>query len=150
MFPKFTDDQTAVRDAARDFALAEIAPGAAARDASGEFPKDIFQQLGEMGFLGMTVPEAYGGAGVDFMSYILALEQVAYADASVAVAMSVNNSVACAPILAFGTEVAETDLPEAPGQRGGAGRLHAHGTRCRLRRIGPQDPRHQGGRRLAS
>jgi alkylation response protein AidB-like acyl-CoA dehydrogenase len=104
MFPKFTDDQTAVRDAARDFALAEIAPGAAARDASGEFAKDILQQLGEMGFLGMTVPEGYGGAGVDFMSYILALEQVAYADASVAVAMSVNNSVACAPILSFGTE----------------------------------------------
>ena len=104
MFPQFTDDQTAIRDAARDFALSEIAPGAAARDASGEFPKDLFQQLGEMGFLGMTVPEAYGGAGVDFLSYILALEQVAYADASVAVAMSVNNSVACAPILAFGTE----------------------------------------------
>ncbi|HEY3270630.1 MAG TPA: acyl-CoA dehydrogenase family protein [Geothrix sp.] len=104
MFPQFTEDQTAVRDAARDFAQSEIAPGAAARDASGEFPKDLFKQLGEMGFLGMTVPEAYGGAGVDFLSYILALEQVAYADASVAVAMSVNNSVACAPILAFGTE----------------------------------------------
>jgi len=104
MFPQFTDDQTAVRDAARDFAQAEIAPGAAARDASGEFPEAIFRELGEMGFLGMTVPEAYGGAGVDFLSYILALEQVAYADASVAVAMSVNNSVACGPILAFGTE----------------------------------------------
>ena len=104
MFPQFTDDQTAVRDAARDFAQAEIAPGAAARDASGEFPEAIFRELGEMGFLGMTVPESYGGAGVDFLSYILALEQVAYADASVAVAMSVNNSVACGPIMAFGTE----------------------------------------------
>ncbi|WP_026853840.1 acyl-CoA dehydrogenase family protein [Geothrix fermentans] len=104
MFPQFTDDQTAVRDAARDFAQAEIAPGAAARDASGEFPEAIFHELGEMGFLGMTVPESYGGAGVDFLSYILALEQVAYADASVAVAMSVNNSVACGPIMAFGTE----------------------------------------------
>jgi hypothetical protein len=104
MFPLFTEDQTAIREAARDFAMSEIDPGAAARDASGEFPKAILQQLGEMGFLGMTVPEAYGGAGVDFLSYILALEQVAYADASVAVTMSVNNSVACAPILAFGTE----------------------------------------------
>lgn len=104
MFPQFTEDQSAIRDAARDFALSEIDPGAAARDASGEFPKAILAQLGEMGFLGMTVPEAYGGAGVDFLSYILALEQVAYADASVAVTMSVNNSVACAPILAFGTE----------------------------------------------
>jgi alkylation response protein AidB-like acyl-CoA dehydrogenase len=104
MFPQFTEDQSAIREAARDFALSEIDPGAAARDASAEFPKEILKQLGEMGFLGMTVPEAYGGAGVDFLSYILALEQVAYADASVAVTMSVNNSVACAPVLAFGTE----------------------------------------------
>ncbi|WLT30024.1 acyl-CoA dehydrogenase family protein [Geothrix sp. PMB-07] len=104
MFPQFTEDQSAVREAARDFALAEIEPGAAARDASGEFPSEIMKELGEMGFLGMTVPESYGGAGVDFLSYILALEQIAYADASVAVTMSVNNSVACAPILAFGTE----------------------------------------------
>ena len=104
MFPSFTDDQQSIREAARDFAMAEIDPGAEARDASGEFPSDIIRQLGEMGFMGMTVPEAYGGAGVDFLSYILALEQVAYADASVAVTMSVNNSVACGPILAFGTE----------------------------------------------
>ncbi|MBI1752023.1 MAG: acyl-CoA dehydrogenase family protein [Acidobacteria bacterium] len=104
MFPQFTEDQSAVREAARDFALSEIDPGAAARDASGEFPAEIVKELGDMGFLGMTVPEAYGGAGVDFLSYILALEQIAYADASVAVTMSVNNSVACAPILAFGTE----------------------------------------------
>jgi alkylation response protein AidB-like acyl-CoA dehydrogenase len=103
MFPVFTEDQSAIREAARAFAMAEIDPGAAARDASGEFPKAILEQLGEMGFLGMTVPEAYGGGGSDFLSYILALEQIAYADASVAVTMSVNNSVACAPILSFGT-----------------------------------------------
>ena len=104
MFPVFTEDQSAIREAARDFARAEIEPGAAARDLNSEFPAEIIRQLGEMGFLGMTVPEAYGGGGVDFLSYILALEQVAYADASVAVTMSVNNSVACGPILAFGTE----------------------------------------------
>ena len=104
MFPQFTEDQSAIREAAKDFAQSEIDPGAAARDASGEFPKAILKQLGEMGFLGMTVPEAYGGGGCDFLSYILALEQIAYADASVAVTMSVNNSVACAPILTFGTE----------------------------------------------
>ncbi len=104
MFPEFTEDQIAIREAARAFAQAEIEPGAMARDASGAFPKDIIRQLGEMGFMGMSVPEQYGGAGVDYLSYILALEQIAYADASVAVTMSVNNSVACAPILAFGTE----------------------------------------------
>ncbi|GLH68872.1 acyl-CoA dehydrogenase [Geothrix rubra] len=105
MFPQFTEDQIAIRDAARAFAQAEIEPGAMARDASGEFPKAIIAQLGEMGFMGMNVPEQYGGAGVDYLSYILALEQIAYVDASVAVTMSVNNSVACAPILNFGSEV---------------------------------------------
>ncbi|HEX7554820.1 MAG TPA: acyl-CoA dehydrogenase family protein [Geothrix sp.] len=118
MFLKFTEDQSAIRDAACDFATAEIEPGAVARDASGEFPQAILDQLGEMGFLGMTVPEAYGGAGADFLSYILALEQIAYADASVAVSMSVNNSVACAPILAFGTEAQKQKYlkPLASGQ----------------------------------
>ncbi|MFN8009964.1 MAG: acyl-CoA dehydrogenase family protein [Holophagaceae bacterium] len=104
MFPAFTEDQLAIRDAARDFAIHEIEPGALARDHAAEFPKEIIRQLGEMGFMGMTVPEAHGGAGVDYLSYILALEEIARVDASVAVTMSVNNSVACAPILAFGTE----------------------------------------------
>ncbi|HJV90397.1 MAG TPA: acyl-CoA dehydrogenase family protein [Holophagaceae bacterium] len=104
MFPTFTEDQIAIRDAARDFAMEQIEPGALARDHSSEFPKAIIQQLGEMGFMGMCVPEAYGGAGVDYLSYILALEEIARVDASVAVTMSVNNSVACAPVLTFGTE----------------------------------------------
>ena len=104
MFPALSEDQLAIQEAAREFATAEIEPGAMARDHSAEFPKAIIGQLGEMGFMGMMVPEAYGGAGVDALSYILALEQIAYADASVAVTMSVNNSVACAPIASFGTE----------------------------------------------
>ena len=104
MFPFFTEDQLAIRDAAREFARHAIEPGAMARDKSSEFPADIIRQLGEMGFMGMSIPEAYGGAGVDYLSYILALEEIARVDASVAVAMSVNNSVACAPILNFGTE----------------------------------------------
>jgi alkylation response protein AidB-like acyl-CoA dehydrogenase len=104
MFPAFTEDQLAIRDAAREFAVNEIEPGAMARDHAAEFPAGIIRQLGEMGFMGMAVPEAYGGAGVDYLSYVLALEEIARVDASVAVTMSVNNSVACAPILAFGTE----------------------------------------------
>jgi alkylation response protein AidB-like acyl-CoA dehydrogenase len=118
MFPQLTEDQVAIREAARAFAMAEIEPGAAARDASGEFPVEILKKLGEMGFLGMTVPETFGGGGSDFLSYILALEQIAYADASVAVTMSVNNSVACAPILSFGT-LAQTETylrPLASGE----------------------------------
>ena len=104
MFPFFTEDQLTIRDAAREFALHEIEPGAMARDHASEFPADVIKQLGEMGFMGMNIPEAYGGAGVDYLSYILALEEIARVDASVAVTMSVNNSVACAPILNFGTE----------------------------------------------
>src|SRR6185437_14042535 len=97
---ELSEDQTAIRDAAREFAAEQIEPGAMDRDHKAEFPAAIIQQLGEMGFMGMCVPEAYGGAGVDTLSYILALDEIAYADASVAVTMSVNNSVACAPILA--------------------------------------------------
>lgn len=104
MFPQLTEDQLAIQAAARDFARHEIAPGAMERDRSHLFPTELVKRLGEMGFLGMMVPEAYGGAGLDMVSYALALEQVAYADAAVAVTMSVNNSVACAPILAFGSE----------------------------------------------
>ncbi|HJW32761.1 MAG TPA: acyl-CoA dehydrogenase family protein [Holophagaceae bacterium] len=118
MFPALSEDQLAIQEAAREFATAEIEPGAMARDHSAEFPKAIIGQLGEMGFMGMMVPEAYGGAGVDALSYILALEQIAYADASVAVTMSVNNSVACAPIAAFGTEAQKQKYlkPLASGQ----------------------------------
>ncbi len=104
MFPQFTEDQLAIQQAAREFARNEIAPGAMERDRKHAFAADLIKQLGEMGFMGMMVPEAYGGAGLDMVSYALALEQIAYADASVAVAMSVNNSVACHPILAFGSE----------------------------------------------
>ncbi len=104
MFPIFTEDQLSIRAAAREFARHEIEPGAAARDRDSEFPAAIIKQLGEMGFMGMCIPDAYGGAGVDYLSYILALEEIARVDASVAVTMSVNNSVVCAPILNFGTE----------------------------------------------
>lgn len=93
-----------IRDLARDFARAEVLPGAAERDRTHEFPQALVNQLGEMGFLGMFVPEVYGGAGLSVLDYVVALEQVSYADASVGVVMSVNNSLCIAPILNFGTE----------------------------------------------
>jgi alkylation response protein AidB-like acyl-CoA dehydrogenase len=79
-------------------------PGAPARDQSHEFPRAIVDQLGEMGFMGMFVPEEYGGVGMSVLAYIAALEEISYADAGVGVIMSVNNSLAGWPILAFGTE----------------------------------------------
>jgi butyryl-CoA dehydrogenase len=98
------DEQKQIQSLARELALGEILPGAQARDRSHEFPTAIVQQLAQMGFMGMFIPEQYGGAGLDMLSYVLALEQVSYADAGVGVIMSVNNSLASWPILRFGTE----------------------------------------------
>jgi alkylation response protein AidB-like acyl-CoA dehydrogenase len=98
------DEQKQIQSLARELALGEILPGAQARDRSHEFPTAIVQQLAQMGFMGMFIPEQYGGAGLDVLSYVLALEQVSYADAGVGVIMSVNNSLASWPILRFGTE----------------------------------------------
>ena len=98
------EDVQEIRDLARDFARNEVMPGAPARDASHEFPRALVDQLGEMGFMGMFVPEEYGGVGMSVLAYVTALEEISYADAGVGVIMSVNNSLAGWPILAFGTE----------------------------------------------
>ena len=91
-------------DLAHDFGMNEINPSAAERDKTHEYPADIIEQLGGMGFMGMMIPEEYGGIGLDTLTYVLSLSEIAYADASVAVIMSVNNSLACYPILVHGTE----------------------------------------------
>lgn len=101
---KLTEDQEAIRDMARDFARSEIMPGATERDQSHKFPAGLVQTLGELGLLGVFIPEAYGGSGLDVFSYVLALEEICYADAGVGVIMSVQNSLASYPILAFGSE----------------------------------------------
>jgi len=93
-----------IRQAARDFAQKEIAPIAAEFDESGEFPSATIKKMGEMGFMGIEVPEEYGGAGMDTLSYVLALEEICKADASHGTIMSVNNSLFCYGILKFGTE----------------------------------------------
>jgi alkylation response protein AidB-like acyl-CoA dehydrogenase len=97
-------EQKMLRDAARDFAQREISPIAAAFDESGEFPYTTIKKMGELGFMGIEVPEQYGGAGMDTLSYILALEEICKVDASHGVIMSVNNSLYCQGILKFGTE----------------------------------------------
>ncbi len=99
-----TEDQARIRDAVREFAVAEIAPGVAEREKKEIFPREILARLGEMGILGMMVPEAYGGAGADALSYVLAVEELARVCASTAVIVSVNNSVACYPVWKFGSE----------------------------------------------
>jgi alkylation response protein AidB-like acyl-CoA dehydrogenase len=98
------NEQKMLRDAARDFAQKEIFPIAAALDESGEFPHATIKKMGELGFMGIEVPETYGGAGMDALSYVLALEEICKVDASHGVIMSVNNSLYCHGILNFGTE----------------------------------------------
>ena len=93
-----TEEQVRIRDAVRDFAESEIAPGVVEREKRELFPAEILRRLGEMGILGMMVPERYGGSGTDALSYILAVEELARVCASTAVIMSVNNSVFCHPV----------------------------------------------------
>ena len=99
-----SDEHKMIRDAARDFAQNEVVPVAAEFDESGEFPHKTIQKMGEMGFMGIEMPEEYGGAGMDTLAYVLALEEISKADASHGVIMSVNNSLYCHGILKFGTE----------------------------------------------
>jgi alkylation response protein AidB-like acyl-CoA dehydrogenase len=93
-----------IRQTARDFAQKEIAPIAAEFDESGEFPLATIKKMGAMGFMGIEIPEEYGGAGLDTLSYVLALEEICKADAAHGTIMSVNNSLFCYGILRFGTE----------------------------------------------
>lgn len=93
-----------IRDTARRFAREALAPGAAARDRSGEFPQAEIRRLGELGFMGITIPESYDGAGLDFLALAVALEEIAAGEAAVATIMSGHNSVGCMPILQYGTE----------------------------------------------
>ncbi len=101
---ELTDTQRLFRETARHFAEKEIAPIAEKVDELGVFPRDTIQKLGELGFMGIAVPEAYGGAGADTVCYVLALEEISRACASHGVIMSVNNSLYCGPLVKFGTE----------------------------------------------
>ena len=121
LFP-FTEEHEMIRQAARDFAQNEIAPIAAEFDESGEFPRKTIQKMGEMGFMGIEVPEQYGGAGMDTLAYVLALEEICKADASHGTIMSVNNSLYANGLLRFGTEEQKQKYlrPVASGKAVGA------------------------------
>lgn len=99
-----TEEQLAVRDAARDFAQNVLKPGVIERDSHMIYPTDEIRQMGELGFMGMTVSEEYGGSGLDYISYLLALEEISKVDNSCSVIMSVNNSLVCYGIETHGTE----------------------------------------------
>lgn len=101
---RFTDDQLSIQAIARDFAQKRIVPVAAELDARGEFPLENIQEMGQLGLMGIEVPEEYGGAGMDPVSYVLAMVEIAAADAATSTIMSVNNSLFCNGILKNGTE----------------------------------------------
>jgi len=101
---RLTEEQRLLRDTARDVARNLLAPRAAEWDREARFPKEALAQLGKLGFMGMLVPEQYGGAGADHVGYALALEEIAAGDGSMSTILSVHNSVGCVPILNFGSE----------------------------------------------
>jgi alkylation response protein AidB-like acyl-CoA dehydrogenase len=100
----FTEDQLSIQSIARDFAQKRIAPVAAELDAKGEFPLENIREMGQLGLMGIEVPESYGGAGMDSIAYALAVMEIAAADAATSTIMSVNNSLFCNGILKHGTE----------------------------------------------
>ncbi|RQR59755.1 acyl-CoA dehydrogenase [Burkholderia sp. Bp9002] len=99
----YTEDQRMIRDAARAFATEVLAPQAAQWDRDAHLPDEVVAQLGELGLLGMIVPQELGGSYTDYVAYALAMEEIAAGDAACATMMSVHNSVGCGPILGFGT-----------------------------------------------
>lgn len=119
---KLSEEQLMIQQAARDFAQTELLPGVIERDENQIFPAEQIKKLGELGFLGMMVDPKYGGSGLDSVSYVLAMEEIAKVDASAAVVMSVNNSLVCAGLEKYASEEQKVKYltPLASGQVIGA------------------------------
>jgi alkylation response protein AidB-like acyl-CoA dehydrogenase len=101
---QLTEEQLAVQEAARDFAQSELLPGVIERDTEARFPTEQIQKMGALGFMGMMVDPAYGGGGMDTLSYVIAMEELSKIDASASVSMSVNNSLVCWGLEKYGSE----------------------------------------------
>jgi len=114
-----TEEQQLIRDTARSFARERLAPNAAAWDRDHHFPADVLAEMGQLGFLGMVVPHDWDGAGTDYVSYAMAVMEVAAGCGAVSTIMSVHNSVGCMPILAYGTEAQKERFlkPMARGEK---------------------------------
>ena len=101
---RLTDEQRMLRDVARDFARTRLVPYAAERDREERFPAEALAELGKLGFMGMLVPETYGGAGADHVGYALVMEEIAAGEGAVATILSVQNSVGCMPAWQYGSD----------------------------------------------
>jgi butyryl-CoA dehydrogenase len=113
-----TEEQRMIQDMARSFAQKEVLPKAAELDETGRFPEELVRKMADLGLMGVAVPEEYGGAGMDNICYVIAMEEIARSCASTSVILSVNNSLACDPILKFGSEEQKrgTLVPLASGR----------------------------------
>ncbi|HMN49887.1 MAG TPA: acyl-CoA dehydrogenase family protein [Ignavibacteriaceae bacterium] len=119
---QLSEDHLLIQESARDFAQNEIAPTAVQRDKDATFPYEIVKKLGELGFMGMMVPPEYGGAGLDTISYVLAMIEISKVDASLGVIMSVNNSLVCHGLEEYGSDFIKQKylIPLAKGEKLGA------------------------------
>ena len=118
MHLELDETQLMIRDTARDFATNALLPGAAERDEEAAFPDDLVREMSELGFMGIAVPEEYGGAGMDYVSYAVAVEEVSAGCGSTGVILSAHHSLVCDPVLKFGTEEQKTRwlVPLARGE----------------------------------
>jgi alkylation response protein AidB-like acyl-CoA dehydrogenase len=144
---ELSEQQKLLRQTIRDFACAEIAPGAKQRDESGHFPHELIPKLADLGLFGVMVPEEYGGAGLDALSFAIIIEEIARVDAAVALMLASHNSLCAGHILSFGDEQQKRDhLPSlARGEKLGAWALTepeagsgAQDLKTRARRIGAE------------
>jgi alkylation response protein AidB-like acyl-CoA dehydrogenase len=119
---ELTEEQQMIRQAARDFAQTELKPGVIERDEHQKFPTEQIKKLGELGFMGLMVPQQYGGSGMDTISYVLAMEELSKIDASASVVVSVNNSLVCYGLEKYGSEEQKQKylVPLAMGEKIGA------------------------------
>lgn len=122
MLFKLTDEQLMIQNMVREFSRKVIGATASERDKTKEFPAENFKQMGELGLMGMMIPEEYGGESADTVSYVLALSEIAYSCASTSVVMSVQNSIVCESLYKFGTEEQKQEflIPLASGEIIGA------------------------------
>ncbi len=116
---RLNDEQAMIRDSVRSFAQAELAPNAARWDREHTFPRQALRGLGDLGVMGIVVPERWGGAGLDYVSLAVALEEIAAGDGATSTIVSVQNSVVCGPLHAFGTDAQKERylIPQARGER---------------------------------
>ena len=115
-------EQELIPQTARDFAETHLLPGVISRDDIAEFPKEQIKMMGELGFMGMMVPEEWGGSGLDTLSYVIAIEEIAAVELATSTIMSVNNSLVCQVLLDWGTEAQKYQFltPLAAGEKLGA------------------------------